>query len=160
MFCNVEGKGVLRSGIGEFLLASEYTPHDELAAEFIRTFRHTFFFGKAYLDRLDDILRKKSEITLERCIPRKRNPTEGPDYVSLYGCRGPDPRAFFVNPWEFVQWWKPIQLQKPSKWYKFTKWTEYADHDSAVPGVGYVLVPSRLQHEDILVLPLRKPASQ
>ena len=68
MFCNLEGKDVLRSRVEEFLLASEYTPHDELAAEFIRTFRHTYCFGNAYLDRLDDILRKKNEITLERCI--------------------------------------------------------------------------------------------
>ena len=51
MFCQLEGKGVLRTGVEECLLASEYLPHDELAAEFLRTFRHTFFFGKAYLDR-------------------------------------------------------------------------------------------------------------
>ena len=109
---------------------------------------------------MDDILRKKSEITLERCIPRKRNPTEGPDYVSLYGCRGPDPRAFFMNPWEFVQWWKPIQLQQPSKWYKYTKWTPDADQENPVPGVDYVLVAAKLKHEDILMLPARKPASK
>ena len=124
MFCNLEGKGVLRSGVEEFLLASEFDPHDEVAAEFIRTFRHEYFFGKAYLDRLHDILRKKGELTLERCIPKRRKPTESPDYVLLYGARGPDARAFHMSPWEFCQWWRPIRLKPPSKYYKYTKWTE------------------------------------
>ena len=65
-----------------------------------------------------------------------------------------------MNPWEFVQWWKPIQLQQPSKWYKYTKWTPDADQENPVPGVDYVLVPTKLEHEDILVLPPRTPASQ
>ena len=43
MFTNLEGKGILRSGVEEYLLASEYSPFDELAAEVIRKFRHTFF---------------------------------------------------------------------------------------------------------------------
>ena len=44
MFCQLEGKGILRTGIEETLLSSEYDPHDEFAAEFTRTFKHTFFF--------------------------------------------------------------------------------------------------------------------
>ena len=46
MFTNLEGKGFLRSGVEDLLLASEYNPIDELSAEFIRTFRHEYFFGK------------------------------------------------------------------------------------------------------------------
>jgi len=51
MFTNLEGKGILRSGVEESLLASEYNPGDQLSAEFIRTFRNEFFFGKFYIDR-------------------------------------------------------------------------------------------------------------
>ena len=54
MFTNLEGKGILRSGVEEVSLASEYNPSDELSAEFIRTFRHEYFFGKYYLDRYRD----------------------------------------------------------------------------------------------------------
>ena len=65
MFINLEGKGILRSGIEESLHASEYNPGDELAAEFIRTFRTNFFFGKYHLDRYESVS-KKSEITIEK----------------------------------------------------------------------------------------------
>ena len=44
-------------------------------------------------------------------------------------------------------------------WYKFTKWTPDADHDGAKPGVDYVVMLSKLKHEDILVVPSRKDAS-
>ena len=40
----LEGKGILRSGTEENLLASEYSAHDELNAEFKRTFRHSLLF--------------------------------------------------------------------------------------------------------------------
>ena len=44
-FTVLESKGILRTATEEFLLSSRYKPHDELAAEFIRTFRHIFFMG-------------------------------------------------------------------------------------------------------------------
>ena len=44
MFTTLESKGILRTAPEEFMLASQYRPDDELFAEFIRTFRHTFFF--------------------------------------------------------------------------------------------------------------------
>ena len=59
LFVNLEGKGVLRSGVEETMLAAEYCPHDALAAEFIRTFQQSFFFGFAYLQRLETLLRGK-----------------------------------------------------------------------------------------------------
>ena len=65
MFTSLEGKGILRTAVEEFLLASEYSPSDELSAEFLRTFRHAHFWGKPYLDRLE-ALKKQTEVTLER----------------------------------------------------------------------------------------------
>ena len=55
MFTNLEGKGILRSGVEEYMLASQYSSFDQLSAEFIRTFRHEFFFGKFYLDRYETV---------------------------------------------------------------------------------------------------------
>ena len=43
MFTTLESKGILRTAPEEFMLASQYRPDDELFAEFIRTFRTTFF---------------------------------------------------------------------------------------------------------------------
>ena len=62
------------------MLASEYSPHDELAAEFTRTFKQTFFFGKAYLDRFDQLLRAVS-IKIDKCIPKKSATAEIFDQV-------------------------------------------------------------------------------
>ena len=42
MCTNLEGKGILKSGVEEYLLASEYSPFDELSAEFFRTFSSSF----------------------------------------------------------------------------------------------------------------------
>ena len=50
-FTVLESKGILRTATEEFLLSSRYKPHDELAAEFIRTFRHTFFHGLYFVTR-------------------------------------------------------------------------------------------------------------
>ena len=69
VFTNLEGKGMLRSGVKEFMPSSEYSPFDELSAEFIRTFRHEYFYGKFYLDRYDSVS-KKTEITIDKCIPK------------------------------------------------------------------------------------------
>ena len=74
------GKGILRTGVEEFMLASEYAPHDELAAEFIRTFKQSFFFGKAYLDRLEQLMRAES-IQIDKCIPKKSATAEIFDQV-------------------------------------------------------------------------------
>ena len=60
MFSVVEGKGILRACTEEFMLSSQYKPHDPLVAEFIRTFRHQNFGGKWYLDRYDALCEKNN----------------------------------------------------------------------------------------------------
>ena len=44
MFTTLEGKGILRSGTEEFLLAAEYISHDELAQEFTHLPAHVLFW--------------------------------------------------------------------------------------------------------------------
>ena len=64
MFSVVEGKGILRTCTEEFMLSSQYKPHDPLAAEFIRTFRTKNFLGKYFLDRYDALYQKKGVAVL------------------------------------------------------------------------------------------------
>ena len=56
-FSVLESKGILRTATEEFLLASKYSPHDELSAEFIRTFRERRFMGMSYLQRYELVLK-------------------------------------------------------------------------------------------------------
>ena len=72
LFTQLEGKGILRSGVEEFLLAAGYLPHDELAAEFIRTFQHRFFLWESILGSIRTItaegeLQHREMHTEERC---------------------------------------------------------------------------------------------
>ena len=154
LFVNLEGKGILRTGVEEFMLAAEYAPHDELAAEFIRTFQQTFFFGKAYLDRVDQLMRGET-IQIDKCIPKKGETAEIVDPVSLYGLRPMDVSCFYLSPWEFVQWWRPIRLAKPSDEYRFTCWKDGHDVERAEPGVDYEVDTSYCVHPYILVFPNR-----
>jgi len=126
---NLEGKGILRSGIEEFFLASEYSPFDELSAEFIRTFRHSYFFGNTYLERYRQVHGKK-DVTVDKCMPKGGSKMTNPDNVSLYGLRGTDPRLYHMSPWEFVQWWAPVRLKASSQYYQYTTWYEDSDKNA------------------------------
>ena len=74
---------------------------------------------------------------MKKCIPKQRNPTDGPDYVSLYGFRGIDARASYMSPSEFTQWWLPVRLKAPKQGYPFTRWGEDADRERPEPGIDY-----------------------
>ena len=67
MFTTLEGKGILRTATEEFLLASEYRLDDEMAHEFTRTFRHTYFFGRRYVDSFEGLMKNK-HITFETVL--------------------------------------------------------------------------------------------
>jgi hypothetical protein len=157
MFTNLEGKGILRSGVEEYMLASQYSPFDELSAEFIRTFRHTFFFGKFYLDRYE-ALRTHKDPTIDKCLPKSLNQKGCRDVASLYGLRGTSPRLYYMSPWEFTQWWEPVQTKPPFGSYKHTMWLPDADYERAEPGLDYVIKPAKFDHDDIHVFPERPGA--
>ena len=70
MFSVLEGKGILRTCTEDFMLASQYKPHDPSAAEFIRTFRHQHFFGKYYLNRYDALYEQKETVDIRIQMPR------------------------------------------------------------------------------------------
>ena len=93
-FTVLESKGILRAATEEFLLASRYKPHDELAAEFIRTFRQAL---------------KNQEDTVPTNIrlPKAGTKHAPLDEVAAYGYRPGLPDLIYLSPWEFKQWYKP-----------------------------------------------------
>ena len=119
MFTNLEGKGILRSGVEEYMLASQYSSFDQLSAEFTRAFRHEFFFGKIYLDRYEEV-NKNKDATIDNCLPKYGMEKGCRDVVSLYGLRDTDPGLYYMSPWEFTQWWEPLCTKKPSDYYEKT----------------------------------------
>ena len=121
-FSVLESKGILRTATEEFLLASRFKPRDELAAEFIRTFRHTFFHGKYFVDRYDAAKRGDTLVKMTIRIPKAGAKRVVTDHVAIYGFRSTHPDMFFLSPWEFVQWFKPHALEAPRANYRLTKW--------------------------------------
>ena len=121
-FTVLESKGILRTATEEFLLSSRFKPHDELAAEFIRTFRHTFFHGLYFVKRYEALKTGEERVTVNIPVPRGGGRKVVADHVALYGFRSSHPDLFFLSPWVFVQWFKPHALRPPGKNYELTKW--------------------------------------
>ena len=57
-FTTLESKGMLRSGTEEFSLAAGHVPPDNMAAEFLRTFRHVDFYGKMFVAQIRNFRRE------------------------------------------------------------------------------------------------------
>ena len=159
MFSILEGKGILRVCTEEFMLSSQYKPHDPLAAEFIRTFRHQHFNGKCYLDRYDALCEKKKTVDITVLLPRNGLGNDVPDQVSLYGFRDVKPDMFFLSPWEFCQWYYPHRLQAPSATYDWTKLTaagkkrleqEERKNIKWVPGTDFVMAEDKIAADSSL----------
>ena len=121
-FTVLESKGILRTGTEEFLLSSRYKPHDELAAEFIRTFRHQLFHGLYFVKRYEALKSGDERVSTNFQVPRNDNKHVVADHVALYGFRGGDKDMFFLSPWEFVQWYQPHAIRAPHAGYELTKW--------------------------------------
>ena len=121
-FTVLESKGILRAATEEFLLASRYKPHDELAAEFIRTFRHTFFHGLYYVQRYEALKNREEKVATSIRLPKAGTKHAPLDEVAAYGYRPGLPDLIYLSPWEFKQWYKPHHLARPHQNYNFTKW--------------------------------------
>ena len=150
MFTALESKGILRSAPEEFMLSERYRPGDELAAEFIRTFRHQFFHGAAYLARYDSLKKKDETFEVRQMLPKAGRSVNVADEVLLYGLRPLDPRLQFLSPWQFVQHWKVHKLRPPSVLYTLTCWVKKPEAGSSqvlVAGEHYMLNEDRLKEE-------------
>ena len=156
MFITLEGKGILRASTEEFMLASRGRDHDQLAGEFIRTFRHQEFHGKFYLDYYDALQKPGEGKTRKVHMPRKGQYAIDFDEVSAYGYRPPHPDLFYLSPWEFVQWYKVVRLREPSREYVWSKWTaegkrkvkrrNRGEKIVMIPCVDYVLSDEHIKH--------------
>ena len=114
MFTTLESKGILRTAPEEFMLAASHKPHDPLAAEFVRTFRHEHFYGRQLLARYEHVRDNVAQQQVSVLLPKSRAGRESTDLASLYGFRPAHPNVFFLSAWEFCQWFKAISLQPPS----------------------------------------------
>ena len=136
-FSVLESKGMLRPATEEFLLASRYSPDDELHAEFIRSFRHQRFWGMAYLQQYDQAKAKKKSDARFLKIPATKTISAEFDEALLYGLRPTDDRLDALCPWVFIQWWKPHRLQSPSRDYNLTVWSDdWEPHSGKRPVAG------------------------
>ena len=123
MFTTLETKGTPRTAPEEFMLTSLYKANDALAAEFFRTCRHEFFFGKQYLDVYESMLRKEALCETTVRLSTKRAQKTATDAQSLYGFRPQDPDTWYLSPWEFCQWFKAVALKCLADGFPYSKWT-------------------------------------
>jgi hypothetical protein len=159
VFTTLEGKGILRTGTEEFMLASGYKENDELAAEFVRTCRHTLFHGRFFMERFDALVSRKTEATLNVLLPRIGAAIAETDSVSLYGFRPKTPSMFFLSPWEFCQEFKAHRVRVPSSTYKLSKWIqkpEKGKKEIPKPGIDYCINLKYVQQnsDDVFLMPI------
>ena len=109
----------MRVAAEEFLLAIRFKKHDELAAEFIRSFRHCEFPGKTYLTRYE-AARCELDAEVSFAVPKGPFQKNVSDDASLYGFRSTHPNIFFLSPWEFWQWYFVHKLRAPTEEYGLT----------------------------------------
>ena len=123
MFTTLESKGILRTAPEESMLASLHKVSDPLAAEFVRTFRHEFFFGRQLLQRYEHLREEAAQQKVSVLLPKFVGGRNKTDFASLYGFRPQHADTFFLSPWEFCQWFEAVQLQPPSASNALAKWT-------------------------------------
>ena len=133
MLGDLEYRGHVRPATEEFNLAGNYKEKDILAAEFIRTFLTSNFYGGELLRRWRQL--KEDGAGINKTCPRipltdgRRREGAQMSFTDTYGYRGADPRFLYLSPWEFTKWWLREPLRQP-EWYvrkklaPLTQWTE------------------------------------
>ena len=132
-------------------LAVNYHEQDVTNAEFLRTYRSDDFPGRQLVKRLEDEKSSKQSWTRSKVVPVRKGtcdnkPISLMHFEDIYGFRGPDPRVYFLNPWEFFMLWQVEKLFPPSekpKGLEKTRWIPGAPHTDkkgrSLPGVHYVV---------------------
>ena len=110
MLGDLEYRGHVRPATEEFNLAGDHVDKDIFAAEFIRTFLTSNFYGGELLRRWrqlkdDDAEANRScpRIPMTQSDGRKRDGAQM-TFTDTYGYRGLDPRVMYLSPWEFTKW--------------------------------------------------------
>ena len=124
MFITLESTSILRIEPEESMLASLHKSSDPLAAEFVRTFRHDYFFGRQLLQRYENLRDTNKKHTVPIFLPKGLAGEDRTDFASLYGFRRAHADTFFLSPWEFCQWFTAVPLTPPSAGkHCLSKWT-------------------------------------
>ena len=98
MFTAMESKGILRTAPEEYQLAPGHKRHDPLAAEFIRTVRHEFFFGRVYVKLFESFLHNEETRESQVVFRRDTKQVVATDEESIYGYRPTHPNTWFLSP--------------------------------------------------------------
>ena len=103
MLTDLQCRGMLRPATEEMNLAANSVAHDEMNAEFIRTFMTQSFQGRRYLERLEWELKhdatKRTWIHLPACrkLSIHSNCALTP-HAAAYGYRGSHPSVYYLSP--------------------------------------------------------------
>ena len=133
MLTDLQCRGMLRPATEESNLAANSVAHDEMNAEFIRTFRTQSFEGRRYLERLEWELKQDAKQVTWVHLPACRKLSIHSNYAltphaAAYGFRGRHPSVYYLSPWEFCMFVRVVKLWPPehlaNKEAALTAWTE------------------------------------
>ena len=167
MFSDLQCRGTLRAATDEMNLAANSVAHDNMNAEFIRTFMTQNFQGRRYLERLEWELKHDATQSTLVHLPAFRNLSIHSScaitpHAAAYGFRGRHPSVYYLSPWEFCMFVQVIKLWPPAHPANLdaplTEWTDEglafyeahkADEDPVelTPGLHWKVVePSIYSH--------------
>ena len=133
MISDLQCRGMLRSATDEMNLAANSALHDNMNAEFIRTFRTQSFQGRLILKELEAELRQSAKqvswVHLPACHKLSINSTcKSIPHVAAYGFRGRHPSVYYLSPWEFCMYVQVVKLWPPehpaNQALLLTQWTD------------------------------------
>ena len=147
MLSDLQCRGMLRPATEEMNLAANSVAHDNMNAEFIRTFMTQSFPGRRYLERLEWELKQESKQGTWMHLPAFRTLSIHSNcaltpHAAAYGFRGCDPSVYYLSPWEFCMFVRVVKLWPPehpaNKEVTLTQWTDaglayYEEHKSDDP---------------------------
>ena len=124
---------MLRPATEEMNLAANSVAHDEMNAEFIRTFMTQSFQGRRYLERLEWELKQDAKQSTWMHLPACRklsihSSSALTPHAAAYGFRGRHASISYLSPWEFCMFIRIVKLWPPdhlaNKEANFTQWTD------------------------------------
>ena len=132
MLSDLQCRGMLRPATEEMNLAANSVQHDEMNAEFIRTFMTQSFQGRRYLERLEWEVKQDDKQNTWMHLPACRklsihSTCALTPHAAAYGFRGQHPGVYYLSPWEFCMFVQVVKLWPPehpsNKENTFTEWT-------------------------------------
>jgi len=175
MLSDLQCRGMLRPATDETNLAANSVAHDNMHAEFIRTFRTQTFQGRRYLERLEWELKKDADQITLLHLPACRKLSVNSNFAltphaAAYGFRGRHPSVYYLSPWEFCMFVQVVKLWPPAHPANteaaLTQWTDegfafYEAHKAddppaeLTPGLHWTVIEpeNNLRRKDYVTYP-------